>query len=195
MADKTFYDVKTGITKKYIDQLDGTYAEVVVTAAMVSGPATIADGGDINAGTTTDVAVITDVAGTISAKLRGLIKLLAAIIYTKAVCNDIVANCPSGIDSAALEASHVIKASAGILYHIRGYSSAAQYILIFDSATVPIDTTLAKIIISVNAGATFTEDFGPYGKAFANGISWSNSSTIPTKTIGGSTCLVNVLYK
>ena len=38
------------------------------------GPATIADGADINAGATTNAAVITDVAGTLSGKLRGLVK-------------------------------------------------------------------------------------------------------------------------
>jgi hypothetical protein len=38
------------------------------------GPATIADGADVAEGATTDAAVITDTTGTLSAKLRGLIK-------------------------------------------------------------------------------------------------------------------------
>lgn len=38
------------------------------------GPATIADGADVAEGATTDAAVITDVSGTVSGKLRGLVK-------------------------------------------------------------------------------------------------------------------------
>lgn len=40
------------------------------------GAATIADGADANAGTTTDAAVTTDANGTLSAKLRGIVKIL-----------------------------------------------------------------------------------------------------------------------
>lgn len=43
------------------------------------GPVTIADGADIAEGATTDVAVVTDVNGTVSAKLRGLVKILASV--------------------------------------------------------------------------------------------------------------------
>jgi len=38
------------------------------------GPATIANGADVNAGNTADAAVITDTTGTLSGKLRGLVK-------------------------------------------------------------------------------------------------------------------------
>lgn len=38
------------------------------------GAATIADGADVNAGATTDAAVVTDTNGTLSGKLRGLVK-------------------------------------------------------------------------------------------------------------------------
>src|SRR6266576_2758780 len=41
------------------------------------GPATIADGADVTQGATTDAAVTSDVNGTLSAKLRGLVKILA----------------------------------------------------------------------------------------------------------------------
>jgi hypothetical protein len=39
----------------------------------------IADGADVAEGTTTDAAVVTDVAGTMSGKLRGLIKIFASV--------------------------------------------------------------------------------------------------------------------
>jgi hypothetical protein len=43
------------------------------------GPVTIIDGGDVAQGATTDVAVTSDVNGTISAKLRGFVKILASV--------------------------------------------------------------------------------------------------------------------
>lgn len=46
----------------------------VIVDSMPASPTTIADGADSAEGVTTDAAVISDAAGTISAKLRGLIK-------------------------------------------------------------------------------------------------------------------------
>jgi hypothetical protein len=43
------------------------------------GPATIADGANVVEGVTTDVAVTSDASGTLSAKLRGLVKILADV--------------------------------------------------------------------------------------------------------------------
>ena len=194
----------------------------------------VADGDNITVGTTTDTGVSTDTTGTVIGFLRGLVKIFADIwdstnhwfrvslpaatvvtltppaaitgFATSAlqlaaghtvtpIPNGTGASGLSAVDSASLEASHIIKASAGILYHIRGYSVSTQYILIFNSASVPVDTTVAQIIIPVAAGTSFSEDFGSYGKVFTTGISWSNSSTIPAKTIGSSDCLVNSLFK
>lgn len=45
----------------------------------VQTSSSIADGADVNQGTTTDVAVVTDAAGTISGKLRGLVKIFASV--------------------------------------------------------------------------------------------------------------------
>lgn len=44
------------------------------------GATTIADGADINSGSTTDAAVTTDAAGTLSAKLRGLVTLFVNLL-------------------------------------------------------------------------------------------------------------------
>ena len=43
------------------------------------GAVTVADGANVVEGTTTDVAVTTDVAGTLSAKLRGLVKIFGSV--------------------------------------------------------------------------------------------------------------------
>jgi len=90
---------------------------------------------------------------------------------------------PSAQDSTAYEASHVVKASAGVMYGIYGYNSKAS------SQFVPV------LLIPVAASSTFSFDFPKFGKFFSTGIVWCNSSTGPTKTIGSADCWVNVLYK
>jgi len=52
------------------------------------GPATIADGADVTEGTQADAAIITDTGGTISGKLRGVVKLLASVISAGKVTVD-----------------------------------------------------------------------------------------------------------
>lgn len=43
------------------------------------GAVTVADGADVNAGATTDAAVVTDANGTLSGKIRGLVRMLADV--------------------------------------------------------------------------------------------------------------------
>ena len=98
-------------------------------------------------------------------------------------------------DSTADEASHVVKASAGVLYGFSGHSSTAQYIQIHDAATLPADTAVPEIVIYVEAGANFAWDSGKFGKYFGTGIVITNSSTRPLKTIGAADCWFNVSFK
>src|SRR5579864_557651 len=60
---------------------DGTLVPnpIPVTGSSGGGPATIVDGGDVAEGATTDAAVTSDANGTISAKLRGLVKIFASV--------------------------------------------------------------------------------------------------------------------
>lgn len=57
-------------------KVDGSGVALPVSGAFypATQPISVVDGGDVAEGTTTDAAVITDVAGTLSGKLRGLIK-------------------------------------------------------------------------------------------------------------------------
>lgn len=105
-------------------------------------------------------------------------------------------NANSSLASTALEASHVIKASAGRLYQLTGVNTktSAQYIQVFNSTTVPADTTAPILLAYVGAGANFSWDFGQVGRYFSTGISVSNSSTAATKTIGSADCWFNAEF-
>lgn len=103
---------------------------------------------------------------------------------------------PSNSTTTAYAASKVVKASAGVLYGFSGYNSkaSAQFILFFDSATVPADAAQAVLVILAPAAGNFSYDPGPLGRAFTTGISWSNSSTAPTKTIGSADCFLDAQF-
>lgn len=102
----------------------------------------------------------------------------------------------SASDSVALEASRVIKASAGKLYKLRITNTlgSSQFIQLFNSTTVPADTTVPTLVTVVNANSVLELDFTIYGRLFSTGISVSNSSTADTKTIGAADCLFNAQY-
>jgi len=95
----------------------------------------------------------------------------------------------TNVDSTAYEASHVISAAPANLLGCHGYSSSssAQFILFFNSTTVPANATAPTIApLSVPATSTWAIDFGVYGRPFSTGIAVSNSSTANTKTIGSA---------
>lgn len=98
--------------------------------------------------------------------------------------------------SAAYEASSISKATGGRAWGLTGYNSkgSAQFIQLHDSATLPADAAVPAVVITVPAASNFSVDFGVYGRNFANGIVWCNSSTGPAKTIGSADCFVDLQY-
>jgi ferritin-like protein len=111
--------------------------------------------------------------------------------------NALVANAPTNASTTAYAASLIVKATAGVLYIITGFNSrsSGQFIQIFDSATLPADTSVPKVIFYVESNSNFSFDLGAYGRAFSSGIVICNSSTGPTKKIGAADCWFDVQYK
>jgi len=99
-------------------------------------------------------------------------------------------------DSAELETSAIIKASPGTLFSITGVNSkgSAQYIQLHDSATLPADTAVPKIVLRVAGEENFFYELKEIGRFFKNGIVVTNSSTLATKNIGSADCWYSAQY-
>jgi len=102
---------------------------------------------------------------------------------------------PTNVDSTALEASHILKASAGVLYGFTGYSArtTSQFIQVHNTTTLPADTAVPIVVIFIPPGpVSFSWDApAELGKFFSTGITICNSTTGPTKTIGSADCWFN----
>jgi hypothetical protein len=96
----------------------------------------------------------------------------------------------STVHSTAYEASHVLKASAGKLMSLTVYNSnaSAQFIQVHDAASLPADSTVPVLVLSVPGLTTAVFDIPATGLPCSTGIVVCNSSTGPTKTIGSADC-------
>lgn len=94
------------------------------------------------------------------------------------------------VHSAAYEISHVLKSSSGKLMSLTIYNSkvGAQFIQLHDAVSLPADTAIPVLTISLATIASATVNFGTLGLDFSTGIVVANSSTGPTLTKGSADC-------
>lgn len=100
-------------------------------------------------------------------------------------------------NSAAAEASHIVKDSKGLLLFLHCFNgnAAARFLQVFDSATLPADTAIPLLSIQVPIGVSVTLNLAPLGLICAKGITVCNSTTGGTKTIGAADSLFTVGYQ
>lgn len=99
--------------------------------------------------------------------------------------------------TTAYAASLVVSALPATLLGLTGHNSSAsaQFIQVHDAKTLPADTAVPKLVISVAASTSFGIYFASIGREFDSGIVICNSSTGPTKTIGSADCWFDVQYR
>ena len=99
-------------------------------------------------------------------------------------------------DGGALVASRVISTTpVKLLSLIVLNAGPAQYIQLFESATVPADAAVPELpSVSVAADSTVQFDFGFHGVDF-DALSVSNSSTKAAKTIGSADCAIVAIVR
>jgi hypothetical protein len=102
---------------------------------------------------------------------------------------------PSNATSTALEVSRVVKASAGTLYGLSGYTTTAQFVQVYNATAVPGTGGTPVVTFPVEANKPFSIDFGITGRVFSTGICVSNSTTGPTRTAGASDTWFDVQFE
>jgi len=207
------------IWQRWIEIMSGIYAKYVSIRGDITAddplPVEVkgmALNGDVNVdtdeleariGAKTEAAVVTDADGSTHQYLRGVVKILADVwdatthyLKTAVTPSALGTDALAADDSAALEASSVSKATPGRLYQISGVNMGPdQYIQIHNATALPAETAVPLVVFFVPTDSNFSLDFGVFGKYFSAGITWCNSTTAATKTIGAANCFVNVQYK
>ena len=102
---------------------------------------------------------------------------------------------PLNIHSNVYENARVVKSGPGILYGFSVYNSkaSAQFIQVFDAASLPADTAVPAAVFTVAASSNLAANWLP-GRTFLYGCVICNSSTGPTKTIGSADCFIDVQF-
>ncbi len=93
--------------------------------------------------------------------------------------------------SNAYSTNLVVKTGPGVLYGFSVFNSKAstQYILLFDTNTVPADGVTSLVIpFPVATLSTLNVSYGTAGRPFNVGCVLVNSSTANSKTVGSADC-------
>ena len=113
----------------------------------------------------------------------------------RALFGDDPARAPNNYASKQLEKSAVVKTGDGWLYGftVSNTNAAAQFVLVFDSPTLPPDTAVPLIAKLVPAGDAIAFEW-LHPRRFESGLVLCNSSTQGAKTIGAADCLFDAQY-
>ena len=105
------------------------------------------------------------------------------------------ANLPNNIHSNVYENARIVTQGPGLLFGFTVYNSnaSAQFILVFDQATVPSEGAIPATVFTVAGASNLGVQWLP-GRSFLTGCVLVNSSTGPTKTIGSADCFFDVQY-
>lgn len=165
------------------------------------------DGYDVTQGLQADAAVTGDNSGTISAKLRGLSKILNSVwdttlnlLAVKVQAATAGGSTPFHAISAASTNSTNVKGSAGQIYglSISNTNAAARFFKLYDKATAPtVGTDTPKRTIQIPANATVICAF-PVGLSFASGIGFGATGAMAdadATAIGAGDLSMDVDYK
>jgi len=84
----------------------------------------------------------------------------------------------------------VVKSGPGTIYGASIYSNkaSAQFILLFDAATLPAEGTIPAAVFTVAATGNLGLYWGSVGRSFSQGLVLCNSSTDNSKTIALADC-------
>lgn len=98
--------------------------------------------------------------------------------------------------TTALDNKLIVSASPETFLGFVGVNTKAskQYILAFDSATVPVDGSIPVFVCIAEPLSNFFLNLSE-GVEFTNGITLCNSSTLATKTIGSADCFFTGVYR
>ena len=167
----------------------------------------VKDGNNLVEGATTDAAVTGDTNGSLSAKLRGLSKILNSVWDTtlnllgvKVQAATAGGSTPFHAISAASTNSTNVKGSAGQIYglSISNTNAAARFFKLYDKATAPtVGTDTPKRTIQIPANATVICAF-PVGLSFASGIGFGATGAIADSdatAIGANDLSMDLDYK
>lgn len=185
-----------GLVKILADAWDSTNHAIQASITKVTG-LSLGDGvkdattlrvitasdGPLNAnlGATTDAAITSDANGTVSGKLRGLVKILASVwdsTNNRLIVQDVVASSNGAIPYHNLTAASTnftnVKNAACQLYSytLSNTSASAIYVKFYDKATTPATTDTPKRTVQVLANGTVIQVF-PKGLKFTTGLGWA----------------------
>lgn len=102
---------------------------------------------------------------------------------------------PLNTHTNVLSSFLVVKSGPGVLYGFTVYNSSgsAQFVQVFDCATVPASGAAPAVVFPVAAGGPLGVQWLP-GRTFLTGIVIANSSTADTYTAGGADCYIDAQY-